>query len=163
MLVSQIVAMDEQGVIGKDNGLPWRLSADLKNFKSVTMGKPVAMGRKTYESIGKPLPGRENIIISRDEQFRVDGCTVLHSLDALYEHCRHTSEVVIIGGAELYRQTLQKVRRIYLTEVHTKVEGDTFFPNFERQQWKERERQEFSADDKNEYDFSFTILEKLAE
>lgn len=161
MILSLIVAMDEQGVIGIDNGLPWRLSADLKNFKNVTMGKPVVMGRKTYESIGKPLPGRDNIIITRDSTYQAEGCRVLNSLDEMYERCVDIPEVIVIGGAELYRQTLNKAERLYLTRVHTKVNGDTWFPEFDRDEWKEVERREFAADDSNEYGFSFVVLERI--
>ena len=153
--------MDQQGVIGINNNLPWRLSADLKNFKKVTMGKPIVMGRKTYESIGKPLPGRENIIVTRSNDYEVKGCTVLNTLEEMYEYCADIEEVVIIGGAELYKQTFAKVDRMYLTEVHTKVEGDTFFPEFDRNQWREIERGEFEANEKNEYAFSFTVLDRV--
>lgn len=160
-MLSLIVAMDQQGVIGINNSLPWRLSADLKNFKKVTMGKPIVMGRKTYESIGKPLPGRENIIITRSDDYEVEGCKVFNTLEEMYEYCADVEEVVIIGGAELYKQTFAKVDRIYLTEVHTKVEGDTFFPEFDRSQWREVERKEFEANEKNQYAFSFTVLDRV--
>ena len=153
--------MDQQGVIGINNNLPWRLSSDLQNFKKVTMGKPIVMGRKTYESIGKPLPGRENIIITRSSGYQAEGCTVFNTLEEMYEYCADVEEVVIIGGAELYKQTFAKVDRMYLTEVHTKVEGDTFFPEFERNQWREVEREEFEANEKNEYAFSFVVLDRI--
>jgi len=158
--------MDEQGVIGIDNRLPWRLSSDLANFKKVTMGKPIVMGRKTYESIGRPLPGRENIIMTRNSGYRVAGCRVFTRLEDMYAYCAGVDEALIIGGAGLYRQTLAKAQRIYLTEVHTKVAGDAFFPDFARSEWQETDRQEFQADEKNahkknEHAFSFTVLNRI--
>jgi len=160
MRIAIIVGMDEQGVIGVDDRLPWRLSADLQNFKATTMGKPIIMGRKTHESIGRPLPGRENIIITRNSEYQSEGCVVLHSLDDAFEHCREAEEVMIMGGAELYQQTLDVASRIYLTEVHARVAGDTWFPDYDRDAWREIERRDFRADEKNEHDYSFVVLEK---
>ena len=154
--------MDDNGVIGSDGGLPWRLSSDLKHFKEVTMGKPIVMGRKTHESIGRPLPGRENIILTRDENYQADGCTVLHSLEDLMTHCRYHDEVMITGGAELYEQFLPRARLIYLTEVHTSVNGDTHFPGYKAGEWNEIDRRDFGADEKNEYDYSFVVLERIS-
>jgi len=160
MLISLIVAMDDNGVIGADGGLPWRLSADLQHFREITMGKPIVMGRKTHESIGRPLPGRENIVLTRDEDYKVVGCTVLHSIDDLYIHCRYHEEVMIMGGAELYRQFLDRAHLIYLTEVHARVEGDTYFPDYHPDVWDEVAREDFRADEKNEYDYSFVVLKR---
>ena len=160
-MLSLIVAMDEQGVIGVNNSLPWRLSSDLENFKKVTMGKPIVMGRKTHSSIGRPLPGRESIIVTRNSDYQAAGCTVLNSLDEVYAYCTDMDEAIIIGGAELYRQTLDRVVRIYLTEVHTRVEGDAFFPAFARGQWRETGRREFAANEKNEYAFSLMVLNRI--
>ena len=160
MLISFVVAMDEQGVVGINNTLPWRLSADLQNFKKITLGKPIVMGRKTYESIGKALPGRENIVITRQRDYRPEGCTVFSSLDDVYEYCADIPEVIIIGGAELFKQTLDHAERIYLSEVHARVEGDAFFPDLNRDDWQEVSREEFPADEKNEYPFSFIVLER---
>lgn len=160
MLISIIVAMDDDGVIGVEGGLPWRLSSDLKHFKAITMGKPIIMGRKTHESIGRPLPGRENIILTRDKTYQAEGCTVLYSLDDLFMHCRYHDEVMITGGAELYKQFLPRAKLIYLTEVHTQVNGDTFFPSYNADEWEEIDRQDFKADEKNEYDYSFVVLQK---
>ncbi|MFQ5661130.1 MAG: dihydrofolate reductase, partial [Gammaproteobacteria bacterium] len=160
MNVSIVVAMDERGIIGANGGLPWHLSADLKHFKQITMGKPVIMGRKTHESIGRPLPGRENIVITRDTHYTAEGCTVLHSLDEVMTYCSDQEEVMIMGGAAFYRQALDRTTRIYLTEVHACVEGDTFFPALDRSHWKEVDRQDFQADEKNEYAYSFVVLEK---
>jgi len=159
-IISIIVAIDEQGVIGVNGKLPWRLSDDLKHFKKITMGKPIVMGRKTHESIGRPLPGRENIVISRDQNYKTDGCTVLNSLDEVWEYCIDSEELMITGGAEFYRQALDRAHRIYLTEVHTRVNGDTYFPEFSRAEWKEIQRQDFSTDEKNEYDYSFVVLQR---
>ena len=161
MLLSLIVAMDEQGTIGRENGLPWRLSADLQHVKTTTMGKPIIMGRKTHESISRPLPGRENIVITRNRYYRSEGCTVLSSIDAALDYCRDRPEAIIMGGAELYRQILDRADRIYLTRVHAKVDGDTFFPAFDDSDWREVSREDFKADEKNEFDYSFVVLERV--
>jgi len=160
MQLSIIVAMDRNRVIGNNDTLPWHISADLKNFKKITMGKPIVMGRKTHESIGRPLPGRENIIITRDKTWQAEGCTVLNSIDEIFEHCRDVEEVMITGGSEIYKHTLDKATRLYLTEVHTEVKGDTFFPDFDRSEWSEVSREAFKADEKNDYDYSFILLER---
>lgn len=152
--------MDDNGVIGTNGGLPWRLSSDLKHFKEITMGKPIVMGRKTHESIGRPLPGRENIILTRDQNYKAEGCTVLHSDDDLLVHCRYHEEVMIMGGAELYRQFLDRAHLIYLTEVHARVEGDTYFPDYNPDIWDEVAREDFRAGDDNEYDYSFVVLKR---
>ena len=162
MKLSLIVAMDEQGTIGREHGLPWRLSADLRHVKARTMGKPIIMGRKTHESIGKPLPGRENIIISRNANYKSDGCLVFSSIAAALDYCRDQPEVIIMGGAELYRQTLARADCIYLTEVHAKVEGDIFFPEYKAGAWKEITREDFKADEKNEFDYSFVVLKRIS-
>lgn len=160
MQLSIIVAMDRNRVIGNNDSLPWHISADLKNFKKITMGKPIVMGRKTHESIGRPLPGRENIIITRDKTYQAEGCTVLNSIEEILEHCKDTEEVMITGGSEIYKHTLDQATRLYLTEVHAEVEGDTFFPEYNRTEWDEISREEFNADEKNDYDYSFILLER---
>lgn len=160
MKLSIIVAMDKNRVIGRNEDLPWRLSADLQKFKKVTMGKPIVMGRKTHESIGRPLPGRENIILTRDHGYSSEGCTVLNSIDAILEHCRDEEEIMITGGAEIYRMLMDRVHRIYLTEVHAEVEGDTYFPTINMDEWELMEREDYQADEKNEYDFSFLVLDR---
>ncbi len=152
--------MDRNRVIGNNDSLPWHISADLKNFKKITMGKPIVMGRKTHESIGRPLPGRENIIITRDKTYQAEGCTVLNSIDEIFEHCKDVEEVMITGGSEIYKHTLDQATRLYLTEVHTEVVGDTLFPEFERKKWNEISREAFKADEKNDFDYSFVVLEK---
>ena len=154
--------MAENGVIGRENRLPWRLPADLRRFKSVTMGKPVIMGRKTYESIGKPLPGRSNIVVTRDPDYRAPGCQVVHSLEQALEAGAGHAEVMVIGGAKLYRQALGRAQRMYLTLVRAEVEGDTLFPDIEPQQWRELERESHRADEKNQYDYDFVILQRVS-
>lgn len=140
--VSLIAAVARNGVIGRDNALPWHLPEDLKHFRTLTIGHPVIMGRRTYQSIGRPLPGRRNMIISRDPRFRADGCETFPSLERALEACAHTTdEVFIIGGAQLYAHALPAAQRLYLTEIDRDVPGDTCFPSFDRQRWHERERQ----------------------
>jgi len=160
MQISFIVAMDEQGVIGINGTLPWRLSADLKHFKAITMGKPIVMGRKTHESIGRPLPGRENIIITRQHSYKADGCTVFNDIDSVLAYCSDKEEVMIMGGADLYGQLFPRASRIYLTQVNASVKGDACFPEFDRSDWEEVERREHQADANNEYPCSFLVLEK---
>ncbi len=160
MKFSLIVAMDHNGVIGAKGDLPWHISSDLQNFKKITMGKHIVMGRKTHESIGRPLPGRENIILTRDKDYQAGGCTVLHSLNEIIDHCKDVDEVMITGGSEIYQHTLDQVSRLYLTEVHTEIDGDTFFPDFDRSEWKEVSREDFKVDEKNEFDYSFVVLER---
>lgn len=160
MIISIIVAMDRQGIIGMNYKLPWHLSSDLRYFKKITMGKPIIMGRKTHASIGRPLPGRENIILSADAGFRAEGCTVMNSLEQVFEYLKGREEIVFMGGADVYAQVLGRTDRIYLTEVHADVAGDTRFPSFDRSAWEEISRQDCRADEKNEYDYSFVILER---
>jgi len=160
MIISLIVAMDQNRIIGLNYTLPWRLPADLKYFKAITMGKPIIMGRKTHDSIGRALPGRENVVLSREAGYQAQGCTVLGSLEEVYQRFAGTDEIMIMGGADLYAQTLDKAQRIYLTEVHAEVEGDTYFPEFDREAWEENKRQDFKKDEKNQYDYSFVILER---
>ncbi len=160
MQVSIIVAMDRNRVIGKDDTLPWHISSDLQNFKKITMGKPIIMGRKTHESIGRPLPGRENIILTRDKDYQAEGCTVLNSLEDIFEHCKAVDEIMITGGADIYQLTLDKASKIYLSEVHTEVNGDTFFPELNKNHWMEISREDHKADEKNDYDYSFVVLKR---
>jgi dihydrofolate reductase len=160
MQLSIIVAMDRNRVIGRGDTLPWHISSDLKNFKKITMGNPIIMGRKTHESIGRPLPGRKNIILTRDKNYSSEGCTVLHSMDEIFEHCKEVDEVMITGGSEIYKLSLEQATRLYLTEVHTEIEGDTFFPEFDRSEWREVSREDHSSDEKNEFDYSFVLLER---
>jgi len=160
MRISAIVAMSKNRVIGKDNALPWHLPADLKHFKDVTMGKPILLGRKTYESIGRPLPGRCNVVITRDLNFKAAGCIVTHSIEQALDAVSGSDEVFIIGGALLYQEFLPRVTRLYITLIHAEIEGDTFFPEINAAEWKEIERVDFSKDEKNSYDYSFIMLER---
>lgn len=163
MRISLIVAMDRRGVIGARGGLPWHLPGDLRRFRAVTMGKPLVMGRRTHESIGRVLPGRENIVLTRDRNFRAEGCTVLHDIESVLAHCAAAEEIMIMGGAELYGQFLPRADRLYLTRVHTDADGDTVFPLREPPgppQWRERERQEFPADDANPHACTVMILDR---
>lgn len=161
MNLAIIVATDEQGLIGKDNDLPWRLSADLQHFKRVTMDKPIIMGRRTHESIGRPLPGRQNIVITGREDFEAAGCDVVHSLDEALALCRDQEEVMIMGGASLYQQTLPLADKLYLTLVHTRLDGDTWFPDWSADDWKCISREDHQADEKNDYDYSFMLYQRI--
>jgi dihydrofolate reductase len=167
--LSLIVALAENHVIGRDNKLPWYLPNDLKYFKQVTLGKPVIMGRKTYESIGKPLPGRTNILITRQPDYHPPGANdsvkVVSTLEAARELAESIclidgqAEAMIIGGAEIYSLALPLVDRLYLTEVHAPVEGDAYFPQFERADWKKVAGEDFAAEGPNPYAYSFNVYE----
>ena len=161
MKISIIVAMAANGVIGRDNQLPWHLPADLKHFKQTTMGKPILMGRKTWESIGRPLPGRLNIVITRDSTYSAAGCEVVNSIDAAITAAGERDEVMVIGGAELYRQVLPYTDTIYLTRIHEAFEGDTRFPEIRHTEWHQVERVDHEADEKNSHDYSFIRLERV--
>ena len=160
--LSLIVAMDENRLIGRDNDLPWRLPNDLRHFKQVTMGKPIIMGRTSFESIGKPLPGRQNIVLTRDSAWQAEGCTVVTSLDAALEAAGDAEELMVIGGAQVYTQALDKADRVYLTYVHGSFEGDTWFPELATEQWREISRDNHPADERNAWAHSFTVLERTA-
>jgi len=160
MKLAIIVATDEGGLIGRNNDLPWKLSADLQYFRKVTMGKPLIMGRRTHESIGRPLPGRENIIISRDLTYQAEGCTVTHSIQQALDACADSPEVMVMGGASLYMQCLPLADTLYLTQVQAKLKGDTWFPEWDKQQWQEVSKETHLADEKNEYPYSFIVYER---
>lgn len=162
-MIALVVAMAENRVIGKDNKLIWHLPADLKYFKQLTSGHPIIMGRKTFESIGKPLPNRTNIIVTRQTEFEADGCMVANSLpEALMLAQQLDSEIFVIGGAEIYQQALFLADTIYVTEVHHIFEGDTFFPEIDSVLWQEVSREKHEPDEKNAYPYSFVIY-KAAE
>lgn len=160
MIISLIAAQDRRRGIGKDNRLPWRLSADLKRFRELTLGHHLIVGRKTFESIGKPLPGRTTIIVTRQAGFKAEGCFVVNSVDAALALARERKEleVFVIGGAEIYAQTLKQADRLYLTLVDAEVEADTFFPLFDETAWVEQEAIPHAADEKNQYAFTFKTL-----
>jgi len=153
--LSLIVAMDENRLIGSDNQLPWHLPADLAFFKRTTLGKPIIMGRKTYESIGRPLPGRRNIVITRDTEFSAEGCEIVNDIDAALCSCSDHDELMLIGGASLYEQTIDRSSCMYITRIHHSFEGDTWFPEFNSAQWTIVDQQDFNADEKNAYAYSF--------
>lgn len=157
---SIVVAMDRNRVIGRDNQLPWRLPADLAYFKQVTLGHPVVMGRRTYESIGRPLPGRHNIVVTHDTTYRAPGCTVAASLPAAWLAAGDAEEVCVIGGARVFEETLPIADVIHLTLVEAQVEGDTFFPEFDRSEWLEIEVAHHEADDRHAYPFRILRLER---
>ncbi|GAM15289.1 dihydrofolate reductase [Mesobacillus selenatarsenatis] len=161
-MISLIWAMDENRVIGYHNQLPWRLPEDLKFFKRVTIGHPIAMGRKTYDSIGKPLPGRENIVITRDDNYDPEGCTVMHSIEEMlaYAAKNQSEEIFVIGGAEIFKEVLQHADKLYLTMIHHQFEGDTFFPVFDIDKWELESREIGLRDEKNPYDYEFLIYKR---
>ncbi|MAA74446.1 MAG: dihydrofolate reductase [Salinisphaeraceae bacterium] len=160
MKTSLIVAMDENGLIGSKGDLPWRLPADLGYFKRKTVGKAILMGRKTHDSIGRPLPKRRNIVLTRKPNLTIDGCDVVEHVElARSIAARHgVTELVVIGGAEIYRLCLPEVSHIYLTRVHGQFEGDTWFPELDWAAWREIEREERPADEKNPHACSFIEL-----
>jgi dihydrofolate reductase len=160
MIVSQIAAMSENRVIGKNNQLLWHIPGDLKHFKNITSGHTVIMGRKTFDSVGKPLPKRRNIIITR-QNIEIDGCEVVHSIKAALALCKNEDEVFIVGGAEIYKQSLHLTNRIYLTIIHHQFNGDSFFPEISRNEWKEVSHENHPADDKNAFPYSFITYQRL--
>ena len=155
--------MAENRVIGVNNTLPWRLPDDLKHFRRLTTGHPVIMGRRNYESIGKPLPDRANIVVTRNPNFRAPGCVVKHSLDEALSPNGNAAEIFIIGGAEIYRQAFDRADRLYLTLVHAQVDGDRYFPDFDQRQWRETSRERHEADDRHPYPFTFLAYDRQTE
>lgn len=166
MRIALMWAMARNGVIGRDNKLPWYLPEDLKYFKRVTTGKPVIMGRKTYDSIGRPLPNRTNIVVTRDASLTVPGVKVVTSLDDALDLARAESvisdveEVIVMGGAEIYAQALPYADRLYVTLVHAEVEGDAVFPPIDLDEYQELAREDFKAEGPNPYDYSFVVYER---
>jgi dihydrofolate reductase len=159
--VELVVAVAENDVIGRGGRLPWHLREDLRRFKALTLGKPILMGRRTYESIGKALPGRTNLVLTRSAGFQAADCTVVGSLDQARLAAGAGSALMVIGGADVYRQCLPLAARIHLTLVHAKVEeGDTFFAEWRGSEWRETFRERHAAGDKNDFDYSFVTLER---
>lgn len=156
-----IVAVARNGVIGRGGTLPWRLASDLQRFRALTMGHHIIMGRRTFESIGRPLPGRKSIVVSRNAQFSAPGCQSASSLDQALALARGDDEVFVIGGAELYREALQRAQRLYVTEVAAEVPGDTYFPPFERDQWREVSREHVAADARNALPSDFVVYDRV--
>ncbi len=162
MRVSLVVAMARNRVIGRDNGLPWHLPEDLKHFKRVTLGKPVLMGRKTFESIGKPLPGRTNLVLTRDVRWQAPGVITVHSIGEALERSAGAEELAGIGGADVFDQLMPKAMRIHLTRVEAEISGNVLFPRLDLSQWMETESRRVAADERNAYDMTFITLERRA-
>jgi len=158
MIISLVAAASDNNVIGINGALPWRMPADMKFFKNLTLGHTVIMGRKTYESMGKPLPGRKNIIITRNNFFKADGCTVFNSLEQAFTMFADENEVFVIGGAEIYRLALPLANKIYLTKVHCVVEGDAHFVEPSEKEWVLIKQIDYLADEKNPFSYSFIEL-----
>lgn len=162
MVISLLVAMDEQRGIGVNNTLPWRLSSDLKRFKELTMRHHVIVGRKTYDSIGRPLPGRTMVVVSRNRFVRIDGVVVVHTPEHAIKYARvfGESEVFVCGGEQIYKSLIDVADKLYVTKVHTVVEADTFFPEIDEKFWTLESEEHHKADDKNEFDYSFVVYKR---
>lgn len=165
--IALIVAVARNGIIGKGGTLPWQLSSDLKTFRRLTMGKPIVMGRRTFESLGKPLDGRDNIVVTRDASFKAGGAGIFPTLDAAitrardHAKTRNTDEIMIIGGADIYRQILPSADRIYWTQVEASVDGDTSFPTFDRNEWRETAREPIPKGPKDDYEATLITLDRV--
>jgi dihydrofolate reductase len=160
MKMSIIAAIADNGIIGKNNKLIWHLPADLKHFRELTMGKPIIMGRKTFEAIGKPLPGRRNIVISQDPLRSCPNCDFYISFEAALNAVKDANEIMIIGGADIYKLALPFAQKMYLTLVHHNFDGDTYFPEWNKNEWEEIARQYFPADEQNNYAYSYVVLQR---
>ena len=159
MIVSAIVAIAENNAIGKSNQLLWHMPNDLKHFKDITSGRTIIMGRKTFDSVGKPLPKRRNIVVTQ-QNITIPGCEVVKSIEDALELCEGEDEVFITGGAQIYKLAMPLTDRIYLTIIHKVFDADTFFPSIDKNDWKEIKREDFDADEKNAYPYSFITLER---
>ncbi len=159
--LSVVVAADERGGIGHAGGLPWHLPADLKRFKAITMGKPIVMGRRTWDSIGRPLPGRRSIVVSRQAGLAIEGAEVVGSLEEALRVASDAPEACVIGGAELYRLALPMAGLVHLTRVHATVEADTFLPELEPSDWEEVSSERHPADERHAYPYSFVTLRRV--
>ncbi|WP_263080754.1 dihydrofolate reductase [Endozoicomonas sp. Mp262] len=166
MKIAMIAAVAENNAIGINNKMPWYLPGDLRYFKAVTMGKPIIMGRKTFESLRKPLPGRTNIVITRDKSYSIEGARVVHSLEDALSLAEDIAmidgvqELMVIGGGEIYRQALPKAGRLYLTKVYQSFEGDAFFPEIDQGQWQEVAREDHQTDDEQHLTYSYLVLDR---
>ncbi|PCI59695.1 MAG: type 3 dihydrofolate reductase [Kordiimonadales bacterium] len=160
MNISMIVAMTKNRVIGLDNQMPWHLPADLKYFKATTLGKPIIMGRKTFESIGRPLPGRQNIVITRNTGWAADGVDVADSIDVAIALAGDVEEVMITGGSQIYGQAMPRANRLFITEIDLELEGDTYFPEFDVRDWEETRREPFSAEG-GKPGYAFVVYERV--
>lgn len=160
--ISLVVAIARNGVIGRDNDLAWRISSDLKRFKALTMGKPILMGRKTWDSIGRPLPGRRSLVLTRDRSLTIPGATVVHDWDQALA-AAGGDELMVVGGAEIYRLALPYADRLHLTEVDAAPEGDAYFPSFDRDAFRETLREAHGPGERDEFAFQFVDLERVAD
>ncbi len=160
MNINIIVAASKNNIIGKDNDLIWHLSADLKRFKRLTTGHTIIMGRKTFESIGRPLPNRTSVIITTQTDYKAEGCIVVHSLEEALQFAQKEEEVFIIGGGSIYKQAMPLADKIFFTLIHDTFEGDTFFPAIDQQQWTVVQQEDHQPDEKNKYVYSFIDYEK---
>lgn len=159
-ILSMIVATADDNVIGKDNDMPWHLPADLAYFKKVTLGKPVIMGRKTYESIGRPLPGRRNIVISRDENYQKEGIDTVTSVEQALALVQDVEEIMVIGGGAIYKHCLPAATRLYITHIKASIDGDTRFPDYDDDSWQKVSSEVRDSDEKNAYQLDFCVYEK---
>jgi len=159
--ITLIAAMAHDRVIGINNTLPWDLPADMKHFREQTMGKPILMGRKTYDSIGRPLPGRQNIVVSRDAALKIEGCDVVPSIDAAIAVAGDAPEVMVMGGASFYQQLLPQANRLVLTMIDLSIEGDAWFPQWEASAWREVASEAHEPDEKNRWSYRFVELERI--
>nr|WP_223270247.1 type 3 dihydrofolate reductase [Colwellia sp. C1TZA3] len=160
-MLSMIVAHANNRVIGKNNDMPWHLPADLAYFKKTTLGKPIIMGRKTFQSIGRPLPGRKNIVISRDDNFQAEGVEVVHSVDAALALVVDNAEAMVIGGGAIYQHCLAAAQRLYITHINADIDGDTYFPEYDLTVWKKIASDIRPSDEKNLYQLDFSVYEKV--
>ncbi|MCU7855994.1 MAG: type 3 dihydrofolate reductase [Candidatus Thiodiazotropha sp. (ex Lucinoma borealis)] len=161
-IISLIAAMAKNGVIGRDNRLPWHLPADLKHFKTLTLGKPIIMGRRTWESLPGILPGRQHIVVTRDQDYRAQGCMVVYSVDEAMQAVGEAPEVMIVGGGGFYEAMMPRADRLYLTLVEADIEGDTYFPEIDWEVWYEVSCEHHPADDRNAYPYTFLELKRLS-
>ena len=161
MKISILVAASTNNVIGRDGGLPWRLPEDLKRFKQITMGKPMIMGRATWDSIGRALPGRQSIVMTRQEAFAAEGCDVVATIDEALDAAGDVEEVMIIGGGNLYEQFLPKTDRLYFTRVHARIDGDTHFPEIDESEWEQVSEELFPACVDREHAFDMLVLDRI--
>ncbi len=161
MVISMIAAMDKNRLIGNGPDIPWQLPADRRHFRDMTIGKPVVMGRKTFETLKRPLGKRQNIILTRNTAYKApEGCIVVHSVEEVLNVCKDSEELMICGGAPIYEAFLAHADRLYLTQVHATFEGDVYFPAFDMEAWREVKRIDGESDEKNPYSYSFLFLER---
>ena len=160
MILSFVAAMDRNRVIGTNNALPWNMPADMKHFRDLTRGKPVIMGRRTFESIGHALPKRPNIVITREADFKAEGCAVVHSIDEAIRAAGNAPEAMVIGGGVIFKEFLPRANRMYLTLIDHDFDGDIYFPEYDAREWHEVSRESHEPDDKNPYPYTFITLER---